>query len=182
MRVFEASLPGVLVITPDTYVDSRGYFKEIFQETRYEEFGLSLRFVQDNFARSDKGVIRGLHKQFRQEQGKLVSCLYGCIYDVAADIEPRSPTFGQYFAVELSDNNHRQLWVPPIYAHGYCVVSECAHVHYKCTNFYMPEFEGGVVWDDPDLNISWPVSLPRVSQKDCLLPSLREMKKNQNEG
>lgn len=175
MKVIETKLPGVLIIEPKVFGDVRGFFKETFHAGRYAEAGIpgeGLRFVQDNHSRSGRGVLRGLHFQLEYPQGKLVSVSSGAVFDVAADVRPGSPTFGQWVGVELSAENHRQLWVPPGYAHGFCVLSESADFQYKCTDLYHPEDESGVVWNDPDLAIDWPVSEPLVSEKDRKLPQL----------
>lgn len=176
MKVIHTTLQGVIIIEPAVYGDNRGFFKEAFQTERYKEVGIDLSFVQDNFSRSQKGVLRGLHLQKTRPQGKLVSCSYGSVYDVAVDVDPKSPTFGKYVGVELSSENHRQLWVPPGYAHGFCVLSEIADFQYKCTDFYYPEDEGGVIWNDPEVNIPWPVRNPSLSEKDLLLPTLASIR------
>lgn len=153
--------------------DERGFFLETWNRRRYLAAGFpDVSFVQDNHSRSRKGVLRGLHYQIRHPQGKLVRVSRGRVFDVAADVNPDSPTFGQWVGVELSDRNHRQLWIPAGYAHGFCVLSDEADCEYKCTAFYDPEDEGGIVWNDPTLSIDWPVSNPLVSAKDAVLPSL----------
>lgn len=171
-KVLETSLPGVKVIEPSIYPDKRGFFKETFQVNRYSEYGIDCAFVQDNFSKSTKGVLRGLHFQKIRPQGKLVSCTAGTIFDVAVDIDKKSATFGQYFSIELSGENHRQLWVPPGYAHGFCVMTAFAHVSYKCTDYYNADDQHGLLWNDPDLAIPWPVNRPVVSEKDEQLPTL----------
>ena len=175
MRVLETQLPGVLIIEPQVFGDERGFFKESFQLSRYRELGIRDNFVQDNFSKSKRGVLRGLHFQTRQPQGKLVSCVDGAVYDVAVDITPSSATFGCFVGVELSGENHKQLWIPAGYAHGFCVVSETAIFHYKCTDFYDAGSEAGVRWDDVDIGIGWPCNEPQVSEKDKKLPSLQEL-------
>lgn len=175
MKVIETALPGVVIIEPKVFGDQRGFFIETFQTERYREAGIELPFVQDNHSRSPRGVLRGLHFQRSRPQGKLVSVSRGAVYDVAVDINPESPTFGQYVGVELSDNNHRQLWIPPGYAHGFCVISEVADFQYKCTELYFPEDEGGLMWNDPDVNIPWPVETPLLSAKDQRNPTLRQL-------
>lgn len=169
------SLPGVLVIENASFRDDRGYFLEIFQENRYSDMGVTDAFVQDNISYSKQSVLRGLHFQKTRPQGKLISCLEGNVFDVVADVNPDSPTFGQYMGVELSAENNIQLWVPPGYAHGFCVLSSSALFHYKVTTFYDPRDEAGVIWDDPSLNIDWPISNPSVSEKDAKLPALRQL-------
>lgn len=175
MKVIETRLPGVLIIEPKMFGDARGFFIESFQVERYREVGINLPFVQDNQSRSAKGVLRGLHFQRTAPQGKLVRVSRGAVWDVAVDIDPKSPTYGQYVGVELNDENHRQLWVPPGYAHGFCVLSEIADFQYKCTDYYHPEDEGAVLWNDPDLDIPWPVEQPLLSTKDMNNPTLRQL-------
>lgn len=175
MNVIETRLPGVLIIEPKVFGDARGFFLETFQVERYREAGIDLPFVQDNHSRSQRGVLRGLHFQRSRPQGKLVSVSRGAVYDVAVDINPDSPTCGQYVGVELNDDNHRQLWVPPGYAHGFCVLSEVADFQYKCTDLYFPQDEGGLLWNDPDVGIDWPVSEPLLSAKDQCNPTLRQL-------
>ena len=174
MQVSTTNLPGVLLIQPRVFADSRGFFLETFQQQRYQDAGITAQFVQDNHSRSSRGTLRGLHFQRTQPQGKLVSVSRGCVFDVVADINPDSATFGQHFAVELSDSNHLQLWVPPGYAHGFCVLSEVADFHYKCSAYYNPQDEAGVIWNDPQLAINWPVQQPLLSDKDRQLPQLSD--------
>jgi len=175
MKVTETKLAGVLIIEPKVFGDARGFFKETFQAERYREAGIEYTFVQDNYSRSQKGVLRGLHYQITKPQGKLVSCPKGAVFDVAVDIDPESTTYSQYVGVELTAENHKQLWVPPGYAHGFCVLSETADFHYKCTDYYDPSDEGGVIWSDPDVAIEWPITHPSLSSKDALLPTLAEL-------
>ena len=177
MKVTKTKLPGVLIIKPEVLLDKRGFFKETFRTDRYNDVGITLSFIQDNYSRSQKGVLRGLHLQKSKPQGKLISCSAGSIYDVAVDINPKSKTFGTYVGVELSEQNHLQFWIPPGYAHGFCVLSKYADLNYKCTNFYFPEDEGGLIWNDPEVAIDWPIKSPLLSNKDKLLPSLNEIKK-----
>ncbi|TBW39366.1 dTDP-4-dehydrorhamnose 3,5-epimerase [Azotobacter chroococcum] len=175
MKVIETALPGVLIIEPKVFGDHRGFFLETFQVERYREAGINLPFVQDNHSRSQHGVLRGLHFQRSRPQGKLVSVGRGAVYDVAVDINPQSPTCGRFVGVELNDENHRQLWIPPGYAHGFCVLSEVADFQYKCTELYFPADEGGLIWNDPDVNIPWPLEAPQLSAKDQANPTLREL-------
>lgn len=175
MKVTETRLPGVLLIEPKVYGDSRGFFKETFQAERYRDSGIKHDFVQDNYSRSQKGVLRGLHFQIEKPQGKLVSCLKGMVFDVVVDINSASDTFGQWYGVELSEDNHRQLWIPPGYAHGFYTMSEVADFHYKCTQIYDSSDEGGIHWEDPELNIAWPVPPTEVSIKDQKWPLLKEL-------
>ena len=175
MNVVETALPGVLIIEPKAFGDHRGFFLETFQVERYREAGITLPFVQDNHSRSQRGVLRGLHFQKTRPQGKLVSVSRGAVYDVAVDIDPASATYGQFVGVELNDDNHRQLWIPPGYAHGFCVLSEVADFQYKCTDFYFPADEGGLLWNDPDVGIPWPITEPQLSAKDIDNPRLRDL-------
>ena len=177
MKVIETALPGVLIIEPKAFGDHRGFFLETFQVERYREAGITLPFVQDNHSRSQRGVLRGLHFQKTRPQGKLVSVSRGAVYDVAVDIDPTSATYGKFVGVELSDDNHRQMWVPPGYAHGFCVLSEVADFQYKCTDFYFPADEGGLAWNDPDVGIPWPIEAPQLSAKDANNPRLRDLKR-----
>lgn len=176
MNIIETRLPGVRIIEPKVHGDARGFFVETFQVARYRDAGIDLPFVQDNHSRSGRGVLRGLHAQQPYAQGKLVRVSRGAVYDVAVDIDPRSATFGQWVGVELSDSNHRQLWIPPGYAHGFQVLSEIADFEYKCTELYHPETETGVIWNDPDLAIEWPIREPQLSPKDLKLPTLAEIR------
>lgn len=176
MKVIDTALAGVKIIEPQVFGDHRGFFKETFSAQRYAEMaGIELDFVQDNHSRSRKGVLRGLHFQKTKPQGKLVSVTHGAVYDVAADINPESPTFGQYVGVELSDENHCQLWVPPGYAHGFVVLSDEVDFVYKCTDYYVPSDEGGVAWDCPMLNIAWPLADVQLSDKDKCYPRLQDL-------
>lgn len=174
MQIKQTALPGVLIIQPKVFGDSRGFFLETFQAERYKSIGIEQSFVQYNHSRSQKGVLRGLHVQKTRPQGKLVSVSRGAVYDVAVDIDPNSATFGQFVGLELNDENHLQLWIPPGYAHGFCVLSDVADFQYKCTELYDPTDESGVIWNDVDINIPWPIKTPLLSAKDQLLPSLRD--------
>jgi len=179
MNVISTALPGVLIIEPRVFADERGFFLESFQQQRYRQIGIDKPFVQDNRSRSIHRVLRGLHFQKTRPQGKLVSVSYGRIWDVAVDIDPASPHFTQHVAVELSDSNHRQLWLAPGYAHGFCVLSDWADVHYRCTDVYCAEDESGVLWNDPMLAIDWPISEPLLSMRDKNLPSLEQYLQSQ---
>lgn len=174
MRVIAAELPGVVVIEPQVLRDERGFFLETFHAARFAQHGLPERFVQDNHSRSARGTIRGLHAQWRRPQGKLVRVLVGTIWDVAVDIRPESPTFRRWVAFELSAENFLQLYVPPGYAHGFCVLSDWAEVEYKVTDYWDPDGELRIRWNDPDLGIPWPVTEPILSVKDRAAPLLRE--------
>jgi dTDP-4-dehydrorhamnose 3,5-epimerase len=176
LKVTRTKLPGVLLIEPDLHLDERGFFVETFQAQRYlDAAGIARSFVQDNFARSRRGVLRGLHFQREQPQGRLVRVSRGEVFDVAADIDPRSSTFRQWVGTVLSDKEHRQVWIPPNYAHGYLVLSDIADFEYKCTEYYHPQSEGGVIWKDPDLAIEWPLDNPTLSPRDRALPTLVEL-------
>ena len=168
MNIIETKLSGCLIIEPKVFGDERGFFLETFNTARYAEMaGLSLPFVQDNHSRSSKGVLRGLHFQRTKPQGKLVRVVSGEVYDVAVDLRKDSATFSQWDAVFLSAENKRQFWVPPGFAHGFVVLSETADFEYKCTDFYDPEDEGIILWNDPNFGIDWPVKEPLVSEKDA---------------
>ncbi len=175
MRVSRTSLKGVIVIEPDRWEDERGFFMEIYQMERYMESGIVPVFVQDNISLSVKGSLRGLHYQFPDEQAKLVQALRGEIFDVAVDIRRESPTFGQWTGAKLSDINNRQIFIPEGFAHGFCVLSETALVFYKCTAIYSPASEAGIAWNDPDLDIDWPVDSPLLSVKDRGHPRLKDV-------
>jgi dTDP-4-dehydrorhamnose 3,5-epimerase len=162
----QVELPEVLLIEPQVFGDERGFFKETFHADRYREAGMPLAFVQDNVSRSRHGILRGLHLQNPYAQGKLVSVMEGEVYDVAVDVRVGSPRFGKWVGVTLSAQNHRQLYVPPGFAHGFLVTSESALFVYKCTDLYHPECELGIAFDDPELGIAWPVAEPIVGDKD----------------
>ena len=166
MNVQPTKIPGVVVIEPAVHGDARGFFMETYQRQRYVEAGLPEHFVQDNLSRSRRGVLRGLHFQNPNPQGKLVSVLEGEVYDVALDIRRGSPTFGQWVGILLSGENKRQFYVPPGLAHGFVVTSETALFAYKCTDYYNPKAEGTVIWNDPDLGIDWPIAEPTLAAKD----------------
>jgi len=167
MNVIETQLRDCVIIEPTIFGDERGFFLETFQASRYADLaGINLPFVQDNYSRSSKGVLRGLHFQKTKPQGKLVRVVRGEVYDVAVDIRKSSATFGRWEGVVLSEYNKKQLWVPPGFAHGFVVISDIADFEYKCTDFYDPSDEGSIIWNDPDLNIVWPVREPILSGKD----------------
>lgn len=166
MKVISTEIPEVLIIEPDVYGDSRGFFMETWNKQKYIEHGLNVDFVQDNHSRSAQGVLRGLHYQLKKPQGKLVRVSNGVVFDVAVDVRIGSPTFSKWVGVELSGDNFKQLYVPPGFAHGFCVISESADFIYKCTEFYAPEFEHGIIWNDSDISIEWPGENFRVSEKD----------------
>ncbi|EMG36460.1 dTDP-4-dehydrorhamnose 3,5-epimerase [Desulfocurvibacter africanus PCS] len=175
MEVVRTDIEGVLLIKPKAFGDHRGFFLETFQAQRYAQAGIDLPFVQDNLSRSRQGILRGLHFQRSHPQGKLVSVTRGRVFDVAVDIRPDSLTFGKWYGAVLDDENHHQLWVAPGLAHGFCVMSETADFTYKCTDYYHPEDEGCLRWNDPDIGIDWPVDNPTLSDKDAKAPSLREL-------
>jgi dTDP-4-dehydrorhamnose 3,5-epimerase len=179
VNVTPTALPGVMLIEPTVHGDERGFFIETFQVQRYlAEAGISLPFVQDNHSRSRRGVLRGLHLQPARPQGKLVRVARGEVFDVAVDIDPTSPTCGRWVGAVLSDRNHQQLWIPPGYAHGFQVLSEVADFEYKCTDYYDPKAELGVIWNDPELAIDWPIGEPTLSAKDVKLPTLAELRRS----
>lgn len=167
MQVIATSLPGVLIVEPHVFQDDRGWFFESYHASRYAEAGLPERFVQDNHSRSAPRTLRGLHYQLKHPQGKLVRCVRGAIFDVAVDIRKGSPAFGKWVGVELSQENKRQLYLPPGFAHGFCVSEVVSEVEYKCTEFYHPEDESGIIWNDPTIGIGWPVPNPILSDKDA---------------
>jgi dTDP-4-dehydrorhamnose 3,5-epimerase len=166
MNIIETAIPGVLVIEPKIFGDARGFFLETFQARRYVDAGLKQPFVQDNLSRSVRGTLRGLHFQYPQPQGKLVTVLRGAVRDVAVDVRADSPTFGKHIAVELDDENRRQFWVPRGFAHGFVVLSESADFFYKCDEFYSPADERVLRWNDPALGIDWGIKNPILSARD----------------
>lgn len=175
MNVHKTALPEVLLIEPRVFSDARGFFLETWHQARYQEYGLLTQFVQDNLSYSTRGTLRGLHYQHPHAQGKLVSVVQGEIFDVAVDIRVGSPTFGKAVTARLSGENKHQLYVPGGFAHGFCVTSNSAVVVYKCTDLYAPHAEGGILWNDPDLGIEWPVCTPNLSDKDQRYPHLRQI-------
>lgn len=178
MKFIPTDIPGVIVIEAQVFRDERGFFLESFHRKKYAEAGIDASFAQDNHSKSIKGTLRGLHTQLRHPQGKLIRVIEGEIYDVAVDIRRGSPHFGQWVAVWLSADNFRQIYIPPGFAHGFCVTSEVAQVEYKCTDFYDPESEISVQWNDPDLKISWPleeIHSPILSKKDIAAKPLRQL-------
>ena len=175
MNAIQTALPGVLILEPRVFRDDRGYFLETWNGARYADLGLPERFVQDNLSSSTRGVLRGLHYQHPNGQGKLVSVARGEVFDVAADIRPGSPSFGEWVGVSLSSENHRSLYIPPGFAHGFVVLSDDALFSYKCTEYYAPNCEASLIWNDPDLAIKWPEADPRLSPKDLAAPRLRDV-------
>ena len=166
MNIITTNLPGVIVIEPKLYVDKRGFFLETFREDVLLQAGINAHFVQDNHTRSSQGVLRGLHYQMTQTQGKLVRVAAGSVFDVVVDVRSGSPTFGQWYGTELNEDNIKMIYVPPGFAHGFVVLSETADFIYKCTDYYHPESEQGIAWDDPDLNIDW--SIAEIAEKISL--------------
>ena len=175
LNVIETILPGVLILEPKVFGDERGWFMETYNASRFREAGIPLEFVQDNHSRSRRGVLRGLHFQEPNPQGKLVRCTNGALFDVAVDIRRGSPHFGRWFGVELSEENKRMLWVPPGFAHGFCVLSEVADLVYKCTALYEPANDRAIAWNDPDIGVAWPIDVePQLSAKDSAAPRLKD--------
>lgn len=176
MNVIKTKLNGVVIIEPKVFGDDRGFFLESFNSSRYKEIaGITDAFVQDNHSRSSQGVLRGLHFQKTKPQGKLVRVVSGEVYDVAVDIDPASSTYGRHEGVILSAENKRQFYIPPGYAHGFAVLSASADFEYKCTDYYDPADEGGIIWNDPDIAIEWPIEQPTLSDKDRKLPRLKDL-------
>ena len=176
MKVVNTPLEGCLIIEPDVFGDDRGFF-ETYQSDRYKkDAGIDFNFVQDNHSRSSFGILRGLHFQKTKPQGKLVRVVTGEVFDVVVDIRKQSKTFGKWIGITINDSNKKQLWVPPGFAHGFQVLSEYADFEYKCTDYYDPDDEGIIHWNDPTLNISWPINDPVVSKKDSQAPFLSDIK------
>jgi dTDP-4-dehydrorhamnose 3,5-epimerase len=175
MEIEETELPGVLLVKPKVFGDARGGFMEMWNAERYAEAGLDWRFVQDNVSRSKADVVRGIHSQHPRAQGKLVQVLQGAVWDVAVDLRCDSPHFGRWAGRELTGENAHQLWVPPGFGHGFCVLSDETIFVYKCTDLYAPDCEVGVAWDDPEIGITWPCSEPLLSEKDKALPRLADV-------
>jgi dTDP-4-dehydrorhamnose 3,5-epimerase len=175
VRIVETALPGVLVIEPDVHADGRGFFIETYHAEKYGAYGIHGPFVQDNHSRSAGRTVRGLHLQLRRPQGKLVRVIEGEVYDVAVDVRRGSPSFGRWMAVTLSAGNFLQCYIPPGFAHGFCVTSSVAQVEYKCTDLYDPDSELGIAWNDPALAIPWPVADPVLSPRDLRNPTLADV-------
>jgi len=172
LKTVVTDIEGLLVIEPSVYPDKRGFFTETFQARRYAEAGIRCEFVQDNLSFSTRGTLRGLHFQIKRAQAKLVYVITGEIFDVAVDLRPGSPTYGKWAGITLSQENRRQLFIPEGFAHGFCVVSDTAYFAYKCSDYYIPEDEGGVLWSDPEIGIRWPTDDPIISPRDLGLPTL----------
>jgi dTDP-4-dehydrorhamnose 3,5-epimerase len=177
VKVLETGLAGVVIVEPAIHGDERGFFQESWKASSYGSFGLPTVFAQANVSRSVKGVLRGLHYQFKQPQGKLVSVLEGRIFDVAVDIRPGSDSFGQWAGAELSASNYRQMYIPEGFAHGFLVLSDSALFHYHCTNEYAPNYDASIAWNDPDIGINWPTEPIAISAKDRQAPLLRDVDK-----
>jgi len=175
MKVIPTTLPGVIVIEPKVFGDTRGFFLETFHVERYAQAGILGPFVQDNHSHSAQGVLRGLHFQKQYPQGKLVYVTSGTVFDVAVDIRPTSPTLGKWVGITLTAEQHQQFYIPPGFAHGFCVLSKQADFHYKCTDYYHPEDEGCIRWNDPEINIQWPINNPVLSAKDANAQCLKEL-------
>lgn len=175
MRFSPGSLKGVVLIEPEVRKDSRGFFLEFYRENQYKAADIKSTFVQDNHSKSNKDTLRGLHAQLRHPQGKLIRVIQGEIFDVAVDARPDSPTFGRWEGQNLSSDNFRQLFIPAGFLHGFCVLSDSAEVEYRCTDYYDPQDEIGVCWNDPTLGIRWPLSRPLLSDKDKSLPTFKEI-------
>ncbi len=179
MNIINTNIEGVLIIEPKVFKDSCGFFMETYNQNRYKQAGVDTVFVQDNLSYSVQGTIRGLHFQTRHPQAKLVQVITGEIYDVAVDIRPDSDTFGKWSGIHLSDQNKRQLFIPKGFAHGFCVLSEFALFAYKCSDFYVPDDESGIIWYDPDIGIDWPFEDPIISEKDKYFPYLSDLSREQ---
>jgi len=175
IKIIPTALEGLLIIESELYKDERGFFLESYQLKQYEDSGITDLFVQDNHSRSARHVLRGLHFQVKQPQSQIVTVIRGCIYDVVVDLRQTSSTFGEWFGIELSDEGTRQLYMPPGFAHGFCVISDWVDLHYKVSQFYDPLDEGGLHWDDPDIGIVWPIAKPRVSKRDASFPKLKSI-------
>jgi dTDP-4-dehydrorhamnose 3,5-epimerase len=172
MKISETALPGVLVVEPRVFSDDRGFFLETFHSERYTAAGIATTFVQDNLSRSTRGVLRGLHFQEPDAQGKLVQVTRGSVFDVVVDVRQGSPTFARWLGIELSGDSPKQLWIPAGYAHGFCVTSDTADFWYKCTTKYAPTSERSIRWNDPRIGIEWPIANPLLSAKDAEAPLL----------
>lgn len=177
MKFEETSLPGVIRVTPTVFADDRGHFMETWQSSKFANHGIDANFVQDNVSQSTRGTLRGLHYQIEQAQGKLIRVVQGEVYDVAVDLRKSSSQYGKWVGEVLSAENKHQLWVPPGFGHGFLVLSETAEFQYKCTDYYSPEFERAIRWNDPDIGIDWPLvagEQPMLSEKDATAPFLKD--------
>lgn len=178
MKIHKTSIDGLLLVEQQRFRDSRGYFSEVYQKAKFFDLGIQINFVQDNHSRSIKNVLRGMHFQIKQTQAQLLTVIHGKIFDVAVDLRSSSPTFMEWFGIELSDSNKYQLFMPHGIAHGFCVLSDVADLHYKTTHFYSPDDEGGLNWQDPDISIKWPIKNPILSERDLSFPFLSEIHKS----
>lgn len=175
MNIIETSLPGVLLLEPKVFGDARGFFMESWNRQTFSALGLDVDFVQDNHSRSARGVLRGLHYQINEPQGKLVRVVSGAVFDVAVDLRKSSPHFGKWVGYELSAGNHRMMWIPPGFGHGFLVLSDSADFLYKTTTYYAPQWDRGVRWDDPQIGVAWPLEgMPVLSAKDQVQPLLKD--------
>jgi dTDP-4-dehydrorhamnose 3,5-epimerase len=181
MKICKSPFQGILIIEPKLFEDSRGFFLESFQVDRYRDGGMPTNFIQDNHSRSSKGVLRGMHFQINRPQAQIVTVIRGHIYDVCVDLRFNSSTFGDWYGIELFEKGRSQIYMEPGFAHGFCVLSDWADIHYKVSEIYNPLDEGGIRWDDPDVNIVWPIKNPIVSDRDSGYPSLKELKFNRLE-
>jgi dTDP-4-dehydrorhamnose 3,5-epimerase len=180
LKVIKTGMEGFLVIEPDVFSDDRGFFLETFQSDRYKAVGITDSFVQDNQSRSTRGILRGLHFLVKQPQAQLITVLRGRVFDVGVDIRPKSATFGRWFGAELSDSGGaRQIYMAPGFAHGFCVLSDFADLHYKTSLIYDPGDEGGIVYNDPEIGIQWPINTPILSRRDAKYPCLRDLSSDQ---
>ncbi len=175
IKVKKTSLEGFLIVELETFKDDRGFFLETFQEKKYEEAGIMDKFVQENQSRSSKGVLRGMHFQVKRPQAQILTVMRGCIFDVGVDLRQNSSTFGQWYGVELSDIGQRQVYMAPGIAHGFCVLSNLADLHYKVSRFYDPDDECGMIWNDSKVNIDWPSITPLIHQRDASYQSLSQL-------
>ena len=173
MKIIETTLPEVIILEPKLHGDSRGFFLETYREDTLHEFGINQRFIQDNHSRSTRGILRGLHYQLTQPQGKLVRVSRGGVFDVAVDVRSGSPTFGQWCGATLDEESMRMMYIPPGFAHGFVVLSDVADFIYKCTDYYHPESEQGILWNDPAIGIKWPITDVQLSDKDQNNPVLQ---------
>lgn len=179
MKVKRTPLEGFLLIEPDCFQDERGFFLETYQEKRYKEAGITDQFVQDNQSRSKKGVLRGMHFQVKRPQAQIVTVMRGRVFDVGVDLRPNSETFGQWHGFELADTGQRQVYMAPGIAHGFYVLSDWADLHYKVSRFYDVDDEGGLLWNDPEINIRWPAVAPHIHHRDAVYPALSQLEVNQ---
>lgn len=179
MKITQTPFEGLLVIEPHCFQDERGFFLESYQSAHYRAAGIADQFIQDNQSRSAKDVLRGLHFQVRRPQAQIVTVMRGHVFDVTVDLRPASSTYGQWFGIELSDKGPRQLYMAPGFAHGFCVLSDWSDLHYKVSQYYDSHDEGGLLWNDPDVGIHWPIDVPQITPRDAAYPRLRDLSKAQ---